>query len=244
MATDDRFVLFGNELDRRKAHRARKWQDMFIQKFGYDPDERYDLTLRDNPYLGDMFGLRDIVRDGGGDPIDPTQGVICATVRMGFGHYRIAMAGMSAARAMGFTPYWLDLLSVPGIAQDPASFTLHAVPSSVRPGETLTAWVDVALSGDWHIYSATTPPGGPYPTEFRVHPGGPFQAVGDVLQPDPIREHDPNFDMQVEYFGQAVRFGVRARVDDAYTQPKTRQVLLIEQPFEIFLGFPADFYHS
>ena len=87
-------------------------------KFDYDPDETYTLSLRDNEYLGPMFGLKDVVRDGGGEPIDPDTGVICATVRMGFGHYRIAMAGMSAARAMGFTPYWLDLLAIPGISSD------------------------------------------------------------------------------------------------------------------------------
>jgi hypothetical protein len=37
---------------------------------------------------------------------------------MGFGHYTIAMAAASAAKAMGFTPYWLDLLSIPGITTD------------------------------------------------------------------------------------------------------------------------------
>jgi hypothetical protein len=37
---------------------------------------------------------------------------------MGFGHYRIAMAGVSCARAMGFNPYWLDLLAIPGITTD------------------------------------------------------------------------------------------------------------------------------
>ena len=44
--------------------------------------------------------------------------MICSTIRMGFGHYRIAMAGASCARAMGFTPYWLDLLAIPGITTD------------------------------------------------------------------------------------------------------------------------------
>ena len=48
----------------------------------------------------------------------PRTGVIISTIRMGFGHYRIAMAGASAARAMGFTPYWLDLLAIPGITID------------------------------------------------------------------------------------------------------------------------------
>ena len=32
---------------------------------------------------------------------------------MGFGHYRISMAMASAAKALGYTPYWLDLNSFP-----------------------------------------------------------------------------------------------------------------------------------
>ncbi len=114
----DGFSLYGNVLDAAQAQRARKWQRMFVDKFHYDPDEAYTLSLVDNPYLGPIFGLKDVVRDGEGEPIDPTNGVVCATVRMGFGHYRIAMAGASAARAMGFTPYWLDLLAIPGITSD------------------------------------------------------------------------------------------------------------------------------
>ena len=116
---------------------------------------------------------------------------------------RILLAGLLAA-----------LLYIPGYAQDPARLTLVVEPANPRPGETLTAWVDVALTGDWHIYSATTPPGGPFPTELLIRAGTAFTAVGPVIQPQPIREHDPNFDMEVEYFGEAVRFGARARVAD------------------------------
>ena len=112
------FSLYGNEISTPDAVKARRWQEMFIDRFGYEPGEPYALSAVDNPYLGELFGLKDIVRDGDGDPIDPETGVICATVRMGFGHYRIAMAGMSAARAMGYTPYWLDLLAIPGIPTD------------------------------------------------------------------------------------------------------------------------------
>ncbi len=114
----NRFVLYGNELKRSYAHRAAKWQDMFVERFDFDPDERYDLSLRPNPYLGDVFGLQDVVRDGDGEPIRSDSGVLIGTVRMGFGHYRIAMAGASAARAMGHTPLWLDLLAIPGITSD------------------------------------------------------------------------------------------------------------------------------
>ncbi|MBQ6585352.1 MAG: hypothetical protein IJH83_00915 [Coriobacteriales bacterium] len=38
------------------------------------------------------------------------QPVVIGTIRMGFGHYRIAMAMASAAHALGYTPYWFDLM--------------------------------------------------------------------------------------------------------------------------------------
>jgi hypothetical protein len=114
----DEFTLYGNQLNPADAKKAADWQRMFIRKFGYDPDESYHLSLIDNPYMDSIFGLRNVVRDQPGDPVESGSGVVVGTVRMGFGHYRIAMAGASAARAMGFTPLWLDLLSIPGITSD------------------------------------------------------------------------------------------------------------------------------
>jgi hypothetical protein len=113
-----KFSLYGNTITPSQDRKALKWQNMFIKQFDYDPNEHYDLTVKDNDYLGDVLGIRDIVRDGGGKPIDPETQVIISTIRMGFGHYRIAMAGASAARAMGFTPLWLDLLGIPGVTSD------------------------------------------------------------------------------------------------------------------------------
>ena len=114
----EQFSLYGNPLRPADAKKAADWQRMFKHKFAYDPSERYDLSLVENEYLGPIFGLKNIVRNGGGEPIQADSGVVLGTVRMGFGHYRIAMAGASAARAMGFTPLWLDLLSIPGITSD------------------------------------------------------------------------------------------------------------------------------
>jgi hypothetical protein len=114
----NRFSLYGNQLRPSYARKASRWQDMFVRRFDYDPDERYTLSLEDNPYLGPIFGLKNVVRGDQGEPIDRESGVVLGTVRMGFGHYRIAMAGASAARAMGFTPLWLDLLAIPGITSD------------------------------------------------------------------------------------------------------------------------------
>ncbi|MCG8337932.1 MAG: hypothetical protein MJE63_25810 [Proteobacteria bacterium] len=112
------FVVYGNKLKRSHSKKAMKWQKKFVKMFNYDPNETYNLSVEDNEYLGPIFGLKNIVRDGKGEPITKENAIVCSTIRMGFGHYRIAMAGVSCARAMGFTPYWLDLLSIPGITTD------------------------------------------------------------------------------------------------------------------------------
>ncbi len=46
--------------------------------------------------------------------INSSNSVIIGTIRMGFGHWRIAIALASAAHYMGYTPYMLDLLSFKG----------------------------------------------------------------------------------------------------------------------------------
>ncbi|NNC92684.1 MAG: hypothetical protein HKN80_09345 [Acidimicrobiia bacterium] len=115
---NDEFQLYGNRLKPSHARKAAAWQDMFIKKFDYDPDEHYTLSLQPNQYLGDIFGMKDVVRGDEGEPIAPDSGVVLGTVRMGYGHYRIAMAGASAAASMGYTPLWLDMLTTPGITSD------------------------------------------------------------------------------------------------------------------------------
>ena len=115
---DGRFVVYGNAIKASHSRQTIKWQNMFVKKFGYDPNETYTLSLEENPQLGPIWGVKNIVRGEQGEPIQKENAVICSTIRMGFGHYRIAMAGASCARAMGFTPYWLDLLAIPGITTD------------------------------------------------------------------------------------------------------------------------------
>jgi len=115
---DGRYEVYGNPITEAQTRATDKWQAMLAKKFNYDANEKYNLSVKDNIYGKDIFGLKDIVRDGDGEPLKKENGVIVSTIRMGFGHYRIAMAGVSAARAMGFQPYWLDLLSIRGITTD------------------------------------------------------------------------------------------------------------------------------
>ncbi|GAH12183.1 unnamed protein product, partial [marine sediment metagenome] len=113
-----RFMVYGNPIKKSHSIKTIKYQNWFINKFNYNPDEKYTLSTQDNKYLGPIFGLKEIIRGGEGQEIDQDNGIICSTVRMGYGHYRIAIAGVSCANAMGFTPYWLDLLAIPGITRD------------------------------------------------------------------------------------------------------------------------------
>lgn len=113
-----RLSLYGNPLTKRQTRQIVRWRDMFVRKFDYDESEEVSLRVVDNPYLGDELGIRDVLRRTDGETVTTNGNVVISTIRMGFGHYRIAMAGASAARAMGYTPLWLDLLQIPGITTD------------------------------------------------------------------------------------------------------------------------------
>lgn len=55
---DGCLVVYGNKLNRSQSQKAIKWQKMLASKFDYDPDEKYSLSLEDNSYLGEIFGLK------------------------------------------------------------------------------------------------------------------------------------------------------------------------------------------
>jgi hypothetical protein len=90
----------------KAAHTLKKYQ----KKYKALPDAAYPLAARKNPALGALLGLMDVVSGGDGEAIRYDKAVFIGTIRMGYGHYRIGMALASAARALGYIPYWHDLL--------------------------------------------------------------------------------------------------------------------------------------
>ncbi len=103
-------TLFGNPVSASARRKGAAMFRRFARKYHYDPDAHYPLVARDNPILGPALGVKDVFSGGPGEAIDYDRGVVIGTIRMGYGHYRIGMAVASAARALGYTPYWLDLL--------------------------------------------------------------------------------------------------------------------------------------
>lgn len=62
------------------------------------------------------------------------------------------------------------------------------------------------IEDHWHIYAIELDEGGPIPTEFIIEESPKFTKIGSIQEPNPVEEYDPNFDMQVRYHGDGVKF--------------------------------------
>ena len=110
-------VIFGNQMSNSTYKKALKAKKKNIKKFGDDKDVSYPVNIQKNEHIGDALGVMDVqLLEPGKTPasaekFDQEKGIIVGNIRMGFGHYRISMAIASAAKSMGYTPYWMDLNS-------------------------------------------------------------------------------------------------------------------------------------
>ena len=104
-------VIFGNIMSDAEYARAVRNKKKFIAKYGDDTDKKYHLSVSPAPAIGDILGVRKLdIAEQSGVAFDE-KSLIIGNIRMGFGHYRISMAIASAARALGYDPYWFDLCS-------------------------------------------------------------------------------------------------------------------------------------
>ena len=107
-------VIFGNLIAAKDVKKAAASKAKFARKYGDDADVNYPVRIVPNACLQDLLGVSDIRLEAGeGAAFDLEKGVIVGNIRMGFGHYRISMAMASAAHALGYVPYWMDLNSYP-----------------------------------------------------------------------------------------------------------------------------------
>ena len=106
---DKTSVIFGNKIDKKTIKSANKSKLNFIKEFGDDSKKNYHLGFKANKTLTNL-GVKEIVFKDEDEKFDDNA-LIVGNIRMGFGHYRISIALASCAKAMGYTPYWLDLAS-------------------------------------------------------------------------------------------------------------------------------------
>lgn len=101
--------IFNNPQPKKVVKAAYKSKSGYIKKYGDDSQKDYKLSFKEIPTL-DFIDASNIVFGDGNQKFDK-KGLIVGNIRMGFGHYRISIAMASAARALGYKPYWLDLAS-------------------------------------------------------------------------------------------------------------------------------------
>jgi thiol:disulfide interchange protein DsbD len=94
---------------------------------------------------------------------------------------------------------------------DPIQWTLGAGNGQVKPGGTLGLSLAAKFAPGWHLYSVTTPPGGPIPTTIKVQDNSAVEKV-TVHQPQPQRKFDPNFQINVEWFESDVVFLLQVQI--------------------------------
>ncbi len=102
---------------------------------------------------------------------------------------------------------------------DPVQWTLEPYKdaSNVKPGGHAWLQLTAKIQSGWHLYSPTTPPGGPIITTVKLS-DSPAVASYQVYRPQPVRKLDPNFQLETETYTDQAVFLI-----DATTTAKTGQ---------------------
>ena len=82
---------------------------------------------------------------------------------------------------------------------DPVHWTLTSETEKAPPGSSVTLKLTASLDPGWHLYSLTTPKGGPIPTTAGLAEN-PAISGFKLYQPKPERKFDPNFNLDTETF--------------------------------------------
>ena len=124
----------------------------------------------------------------------------------------------------GKIPSWLAVAAValwlPALLQakeDPVHWTIAPTGGNavVAPGGIAYFDIKAVVDPGWHLYSPTTPPGGPSITKIQVSEN-PLIKTSQIFRPQPVRKLDPNFQIDTEtYTGEATFLAEVTAADNA-----------------------------
>jgi thiol:disulfide interchange protein len=108
--------------------------------------------------------------------------------------------GLMAALAAGY-----------GQKLDPIQWTLTSEVTKAPAGSTVPLHLKATFQEGWHLYSLTTPAGGPIPTTAALAEN-PAVKGSKLYQPPPIRQLDKNFNLDTETFERGVDLPLTAEL--------------------------------
>src|SRR5215469_3044736 len=92
--------------------------------------------------------------------------------------------------------------------QHPAQWRAAAPGKAIQPGAKFSVQLSAEITGGWHMYSITQPPGGPAVTVITVPTTQPFKLAGEIAGPAPHTAYDANFEMNTETYEERAEFNV------------------------------------
>lgn len=100
------------------------------------------------------------------------------------------------------------LLSYLSVSQDQVDWNYMYNPRSTQIEITAT------IANGWHLYSQHIDNEiGPIPTSFQFADNGSVKLIGSTVEPESIKEYDPNFEGELNFFKDAVTFVQKVEVD-------------------------------
>src|SRR5690348_12832854 len=102
-------------------------------------------------------------------------------------------------------------LTLPAQRLDPIQWTLTSEEPRVLPGETIPLRLTAKMQEGWHLYSLTTPAGGPIRTKASLASNSAIEKWV-MYQPTPEKKFDANFNLDTETFGHEAVFLVSAQL--------------------------------
>jgi len=88
---------------------------------------------------------------------------------------------------------------------NPVQWQLSLEPERAAPGSRLLGRLTARIDSGWHLYSLSSPAGGPVPTTIALAPH-PAVAAWKIHQPQPTRKFDPNFKLDTETYDRQAEF--------------------------------------
>ena len=117
-------------------------------------------------------------------------------------------------RLLLFSFWPLGILDSPARrAEDPVQWTLAFDSKAAAPGSHVLAKLTGTIQPHWHVYSMTTPPGGPNPTTASIA-DNPAVAGFKIYQSKPVRKLDPELRNRHRDVLRTVCIAVRHRAEE------------------------------